>query len=37
MSDLVFCWTWVNVPLEKVYNPILVDGKGQVELIKTTK
>ena len=37
MSDLVFCRTWVNVPLEKVYNPILNDGQGETELLKTTK
>ncbi len=37
MSDLVFCRTWANVPLEKVYNPILIDGKGEIDLIKTTR
>lgn len=37
MSDLIFCRTWVNVPLEKIYNPILIEGKGEVRLLKTTK
>ena len=34
MSDLVICRTWVNVDLDKYYNPIII--YDEQKLLKTT-
>lgn len=37
MSDLVFLRTWAKVPLEKLYNPLVVDPDREMLLAKNAK